>query len=73
MTTVSKPTIDYRQAKPYLGIRAQVPMKGMFSIVDNLRKELSVWLKQHDLEPAGPPFLRYHIIDMAGVMKWGFQ
>nr|MBA2681590.1 GyrI-like domain-containing protein [Ktedonobacteraceae bacterium] len=41
---------------------------GMFSIVDNLRKELSVWLKQHDLEPAGPPFLRYHIIDMAGMM-----
>lgn len=55
MTTVSEPKIDYRLAKPYLGIRTRVPMKGMFSIVDQLRKELSAWLKQHDLEPAGSP------------------
>ena len=68
MTIVGEPKIDYRAEKPYMGIRTRVPMKGMFKVVDNLRKELSVWLKQQHLDPAGPPFLRYHIIDMAGDM-----
>jgi hypothetical protein len=63
MTTVSEPRIDYRAEKPYMGIRAQVPMKGMFKVVDKLRREMFVWLKQHRVSPAGPPFLRYHVYD----------
>ena len=68
MTTVSEPKIDHRTAMPYMGIRTQVPMKGMFKVVDKLCKELSVWLKKQGVEPAGAPFLRYHVIDMAGEM-----
>ncbi|MFO7537814.1 MAG: GyrI-like domain-containing protein [Chloroflexota bacterium] len=68
MTTVSQPRIDYRTEKSYMGIRTQVPMKGMFQVVDKLRREMSTWLKQQGVEPAGPPFLRYHVIDMAGEM-----
>jgi effector-binding domain-containing protein len=68
MTTVSQPRIDYRTERPYMGIRTQVPMKGMFQVVDKLRQEMSIWLKQQGVEPAGPPFLRYHVIDMAGEM-----
>ena len=68
MTTVSEPKIDDRPEKPYMGIRTQTPMKGMFKVVDKLRKELSAWLAQQGVEPAGPPFLRYHVIDMAGEM-----
>jgi effector-binding domain-containing protein len=69
MTIVGEPKIDYRAEKPYMGIRTQTPMKGMFKVVDKLFKELSAWLKQQRLEPAGPPFLRYHVIDMAGNMN----
>src|SRR5215213_8075380 len=68
MTIVGEPKIDDRAEKLYMGIRTRVPMKGMFKVVDNLRKELSVWLKQQHLDPAGPAFLRYHVIDMAGDM-----
>lgn len=68
MTQVSEPRIDYRPEQPYVGIRTQVPMKGMFKVVDTLRKEVTTWLEEQGEEPAGAPFLRYHVIDMAGDM-----
>jgi hypothetical protein len=68
MTIVSEPRIDIRPEKPYLGIRVQTPFKGMFGVADKLRKELTRWFKDHRLEPAGPTFLRFHIIDMEGMM-----
>lgn len=68
MVIVREPGIDYRPEKPYLGIRTQVPMKGMSRVADQLRKEVAVWLKQQGVEPVGPPFLRFHVIDMAGEM-----
>ena len=68
MTIVSEPKIDDRSEKPYLGIRTQTPFKGMFKVIDKLFKELFAWVKQQGVEPAGPPFLRYHVIDMAGEM-----
>jgi hypothetical protein len=43
-------------------------MKGMSRVVDKLMKELSAWVKQQGIEPSGPPFLRYHVIDMAADM-----
>ncbi len=72
MTTVSEPKIDYRTEKPYMGIRTQTPMKGMFQVVDKLRKELFAWLQQRNIEAIGPSFLRYHVIDMAGEMDIEF-
>lgn len=68
MTIIGEPKVDYRVEKQYMGIRTQTPMKGMFTVVDHLRKEVSIWFKQKNLNPAGPPFLRYHVIDMAGQM-----
>lgn len=68
MTTVSEPRIDIRPERPYLGIPAATPFRGMFSVADKLRKELTLWFKTHALEPAGPAFFRYHIIDMEGIM-----
>jgi effector-binding domain-containing protein len=68
MTTVSEPRIDEHAAKPYMGIRTQTPFKGMFAVVDKLRKELDAWFKAQGVEPEGPAFLRYHVIDMAGVL-----
>jgi len=68
VNTVSEIKIDRRPEKPYLGIRVQTPFRGMFKIVDQLRKELAIWLKQKDLTSTGPFFLRYHVIDMEGEM-----
>ena len=62
------PRIDERPAQPYMGIRVQTPFKGMFQVVDKLHKRLFNWAKIKGLEPAGPTFLRYHVIDMQGPM-----
>lgn len=68
MTKVSQARIELRPEQSYMGIRTQTPMKGMSTVVGKLFKELNVWAKQHGVKPAGPPFLRYHVIDMAGEM-----
>ena len=67
-TTTTAPKIDQRPEQIYMGIRTQTPMKGMFKIIDKLFKEINAWAKQNAVEPAGAPFLRYHVIDMEGEM-----
>lgn len=67
-TTTTEPKIDQRTEQPYMGIRIQTPFKGMFKHIDKLSKELPKWFKEQGIEPAAPPFLRYHIIDMEGEM-----
>lgn len=68
MTTVGSPKIDTRPDQIYMGIRTIAPFSGMFKVVDQLRKEMTKWVKENGIEPAGPPFLRYHVIDMRGEM-----
>lgn len=68
MTTVGKPKIDERPEQQYMGIRTQTPFKGMFSVATKQLKELNAWFKKQGVEPAGPSFLRYHVIDMEGEM-----
>ena len=72
---VGEPGIDYREEKRYMGIRTQTPFRGMFAVVDQLRKELYGWFKAQNIEPEGPAFLRYHVIDMDGEMdiEFGIQ
>lgn len=72
MTTIGAPNIDTRPAQPYLGIRAVAPFKGMFKVVDQLRKELNAWVQERAITPSGPFFLRYHVIDMRGDMDITF-
>lgn len=74
MTTISQPKIDTRPERAYVGLRTQTPFKGMFKVVARLSDELAAWRKGHGVVPAGPPFLRYHVIDMRGMMdiSYGF-
>lgn len=65
---IGEPRIDKRPERQTLGIRVRTPMKGMFAVVDKLVKELNRWLGKHHVEAAGPPFLRFHVIDMQGEM-----
>jgi effector-binding domain-containing protein len=68
MTTVGEPKIDQRGEQLYMGIRAQTPMSQLSKTVTKLFKELNTWTRKNNLTPAGPPFLRYYVIDMAGEM-----
>lgn len=71
-TIVGEPKIDTRPEKHCIGIRVQTPREGMFAVADQLRKELNDWMKERGIEPDGPYFLRYHVIDMAGEMDIEF-
>ncbi len=68
MTTIGKPKIDERPRQVYMGIRTIAPFKGMSKVVERIRKELNDWANEYKVKTAGPPFLRFHVIDMRGFM-----
>jgi len=65
---IEPPTISEKPEVVYMGIRTQAQFKGMFAVVDKLVKEMYKWMDQQELKLAGPPFLRYDVIDMKGEM-----
>ena len=72
MTSIGKPKIDTRPKQVYMGIRTIAPFKGMSKVVDRISKELNARVNEHNIKPAGPPFLRFHVIDMRGFMDISF-
>ena len=65
---IGTPGIDHRTARHSVGLRIITPFEGMFAQTDKLFKELRQWVNAHDLADQGPYFLRYHMIDMKGLM-----
>ena len=72
MTTIGKPKIGTRSEQAYMGIRTIAPFKGMSKVIGKLSDEMSAWVEEHKVKPAGHPFLRYHVIDMRGFMDIEF-
>src|SRR5271156_2762470 len=62
MSTASE--ITERAGQPYVAVRAQVTMQTISAIADRI-PEVFGWLAAHGVAPAGPPFLKYNVIDMA--------
>jgi effector-binding domain-containing protein len=65
---IGTPGIDHRTTRHSVGLRIITPLEGMFAQTDKLFKELRLWVNAHDLADQGPYFLRYHVIDMKGLM-----
>jgi effector-binding domain-containing protein len=61
--------VELRAAQPYAGIRMRVTMDGLPGAVDEAFPELFGWLAAQDVPPAGPPFIRYLVIDMAAELQ----
>ncbi len=57
------PEIVERPAQHYVGISAWVTMAAVGSVADRI-PEIFGWLGASGIAPAGPPFFRYHVIDM---------
>jgi hypothetical protein len=74
MVIIRKPKIEKRPQQSYLGIRSLAPFKGMSKVIRQLSDEMYAWVDAHPAKPSGPPFLRYHVIDMRGFMdiEFGF-
>ncbi|MCI0711963.1 MAG: GyrI-like domain-containing protein [Chloroflexi bacterium] len=64
----TEPKVEERQAQPYVGIRTQVRMDEFGTIIPQLLDEIFGWLGEHSIAPAGPPFMRYHVINMESEM-----
>ncbi len=72
MTFIGKPKMDRRSKQIYMGIRTIAPFKGMSKVIGKLNDQMNAWAEVHEVKPAGPPFLRYHVIDMRGFMDIEF-
>lgn len=74
MVIIRKPKIEKRPQQVYMGIRSLAPFVGMSKVVRKLSDEMYAWVDEHQVKPSGPPFLRYHVIDMRGAMdiEFGF-
>ncbi len=72
MTTIGKPKIDRRPKLTYMGIRTIAPFKGMSKEIGRISKELNTWVAEKKIKTSGPPFLRFHVIDMRGFMDISF-
>src|SRR3984957_16467260 len=61
--------IQRREAQSYAAIPMQVTMESLAAAVDQAFPELFGWLARHAIAPAGPPFIRYLVIDMAAGLQ----
>jgi hypothetical protein len=68
MVDIGAPRIDTRPARTYMGLRTVTPFKGMSKVEDGLRRQMNAWAQAKAIQASGPPFLRYHAIDMRGEM-----
>jgi effector-binding domain-containing protein len=65
---ITAPKLEARPDQHYVGIRTKVPMSTFKKIIPQFLDELFAWLETRGVEPAGAPFMRYHVINMAGNM-----
>lgn len=65
---ITAPVLGDRAEVSYVGIRTQVPMKEMENTIPQLLGEVFAWLEERGVAPAGAPFMRLHVIDMASDM-----
>jgi effector-binding domain-containing protein len=66
---ITKPKLEDRTEQHYVGIRTQVPMEEMGSgLIPRLHGEVMDYLKKQGVAPDGPPFMRFHVINMPGKM-----
>jgi len=62
---ISEPQLEDRPDQPYMGIRTQATMSELGTVISQRLGEVFAWLGTRGVAPAGPPFIRYHVIDMA--------
>jgi len=69
MITTS-PKLEDRNAQNYVGMRMQAPVQSLKDVIPQLLGEVFGWLGQHGIQPAGAPFMRYHVINMSADMDF---
>jgi len=62
--TTTEPKIIHREEQPYMGIRTQAAMSQLPTVIPQLHEEIYQLLEKRGVSPSGPPFIRYHVINM---------
>src|SRR5579862_2324984 len=60
----TEPSLEHRDARHYVAIRTTIAMREMPAVLPQLWKEVYGWLGAQRVAPAGPPLLRFLVIDM---------
>jgi hypothetical protein len=63
MTTYPEMSVQDRTEQPYVGLTATIAMDDFSAVADRL-PEIFRRLAERGVQPAGPPFFRYKVIDM---------
>lgn len=69
MELIDGPRVERWDARPTVGLRRQVPFKGMLAERDRLLAQLFGLLDGGSIAPDGPYFLRLHTVDIARQMR----
>jgi effector-binding domain-containing protein len=64
MQVLTVPKVESRDEQPYVGVRLWIPSKDLSTWTTKLLKELHTWMSRQGIEPAGPAFHRFHVINM---------
>lgn len=72
MTTIGTPRVEWRDRRVYMGKRFIAPFKGMSKEIAAQAALVTAWVNDFKVETVGPPFLRYHVIDMRGLMDLSY-
>ena len=64
-----EPTIQERAAQPYVAVAATPTMATLGDAIPAGLDRVFGWLADHGIEPMGPPFVRYDVIDMDGELR----
>jgi len=62
---ITEPKIEFRDEQPYMAIRTQAALKDLRKVIPQLLTEVFAWLDKEGAPPAGAPFIRFNVIDMA--------
>lgn len=62
---ISNPKLDDRSEQTYVGLRTKTTVDNLSQVIPQSLGELFGWLGKQGIEPAGAPFIRYHVINMA--------
>ena len=62
---ITAPKLEDRTEQPYVAIRTQATMQELPTVIPQLHGEVFAWLGRQGVAPAGAPFIRYLVIDMA--------
>ena len=65
---ITAPRLEDRDEQRYVGIRTQATMQELGAVIPRLHGDVFAWLAQQGVAPAGAPFIRYHVINMASTL-----